>query len=116
MNERALTAIAARLDRIERLLKRVQPQDPDPVERDLIAALRALTGSDWFTAAETFAAIEALRRACEATGDALPYVVQGLDDLGINSARSFGRWLAGLSPQEIERAPKCRDGMIWRIL
>ncbi|WP_423210518.1 hypothetical protein [Paracoccus yeei] len=116
MDEQALTDIAARLDRIERLLMRVHPPAADPVERDLVAALGALTGRGWFTASETFAAIEALRRACEATGDPLPFVVQGLDDLGISSARSFGRWLAALPPEAIERAAKGRDGMLWRIL
>ena len=115
MDEQALTDIAARLDRIERLLMRVHPPAADPVERDLVAALGALTGKDWFTASETFAAIEALRRACEATGDPLPLVAQGLDDLGISSARGFGRWLAALPPEVIERAGKTNIGVLWRI-
>lgn len=111
-----MTDLAARLDRIERLLLALAPARDDPVERDLVAALGALTGRDWFTAAETFAAIEAMRRACEATGDPLPYVAQGLDDLGIHSARSFGRWLAALPPEVIERASKTSAGVLWRIL
>lgn len=110
-----MTDLAERLDRIERLLLALAPARADPVERDLIAALAALTGKGWFTASETFAAIEALRRACEATGDPVPFVAQGLDDLGISSARSFGRWLAALPPEVIERAAKTNAGILWRI-
>lgn len=115
MDKTEMAAIADRLTRIEALLLRLLPK-ADRMDGDLAAALGDLTAGEWFTAAEAWRAVEALRRAVEATGEPAPFIVQAFDDLGLTSSRSLGRWLAGLGPSLIERADKTRDGVLWRIL
>lgn len=115
MDKSDLTAIADKLTRIEALLLRLMPK-ADRMDSDVADALGDLTAGDWFTAAEAWRAVEALRRAVDATGEPAPFIVQAFDDLGLTSSRSLGRWLAGLGPPLIERADKTRDGVLWRIL
>ncbi|KGJ04995.1 hypothetical protein SAMN04487972_101327 [Paracoccus halophilus] len=114
-----MTGVAEQLSRIEQALERIvallENGRPDPVECDLVAALAALTARDWFAVREASAAIEAVRRACEATGDPVPPVAAALDDLGITTTRSLGHWLASLPPEVVERANKTRDGILWRF-
>lgn len=112
--EEALSLIAARLGRIERMLEQQQLR-PDPANLDLVDVLADFTGREWFTARELWAAISSTCRACDATGEPSPYLVKALNNEGITTAKALGWWLSHLAPDLIEKGPKGRDGLLWQF-
>lgn len=120
MNEAAILRMLAQMDarqaRIEAMLLEITGRKTDAVANDLLQRVAALTSGKWFAVRELWGLVEDLRRAAEATGEPAPEVVQALDDLGLSSTRSLGKWLALQDPALIERTEKTRDGLLWRVV
>lgn len=120
MNEAAILRMLAQMDarqaRIEAMLLEITGRKTDAVANDLLQRVAALTSGEWFAVRELWGLVEDLRRAAEATGEPAPEVVQALDDLGLSSTRSLGKWLALQDPALVERTEKTRDGLLWRVV
>lgn len=105
--------VIRRLARIEAMLAQLMGQDAPAI--DPVPLIADLTGSDWFTAAELWKAVDDLRKAAEAIGEPVPDVVQALSDLGLFSVKSLGKWLAARPAEIIERTERTRAGILWRV-
>lgn len=105
--------IIRRLARIEAMLAQLIGQDAPAM--DPVPLIADLTGGDWFTAAELWLSVNALRTAAEAIGEPVPDIVQAFFDLGIFSVKSLGKWLSARPAEIIERTERTRAGILWRV-
>lgn len=105
--------VIRRLARIEAMLAQLMGQDAPAI--DPVPLIADLTDGDWFTAAELWQSVDALRKAAEAIGEPVPDVVQAFSDLGLSSVKSLGKWLSARPAKIIERTERTRAGILWRV-